>query len=347
MAATLVAAATACADVLLLRTGAIVEGRAESVGDDVVIHHGDGALRMPADSIAVIVDSRLEAYDWLRSREITATPRVGEHLRLADWAIRNQLWPQAARELLEARQLAPRHARLELLERRLAELSRPPRPVASTPKTPEPTSASEAVPAEEPVALPAEGLEHFTRRIQPLLLNGCANAGCHRGEPGDAFPLDPSSLYGYGNTRTTDRNLKTALGALDLENPARSPLLIAARGVHAGVNPLEGHRREELLERLARWAERVAAANRETPPPSNEADEAVAEASVATAAVVDETPAGESAAEASATIEPPEPRAPQRGVNLTRVEPRDEFDPEIFNRRFRRPEDDAPSPGVE
>ena len=333
------------AEVLLLSNGSLVEGRVEPAADELIVHQGDGAVRLRTAAVAATVRSRTEAYEWLRTRELGSHPEVGDHLRLADWAMRHQMWPQAARELLEAKQLSPNHPRLRLLQRRLAELSRlPEAPVAKPaviPVAAHEETAPQAATREATPDLPAEGLEYFTRRIQPVLLNGCATAGCHRGQEGDPFPLDRSLLHGYGNAAATDRNLRTALGAIDLAQPDASSLLAAARGPHAGVTPLGGLRRDELLNRLARWATSVAVANGWDVEAEQAIDgEAAAEADVV--AEASEPPAEDSPGEETATLF--EPRPLRRGVQLTQVGPRDEFDPAIFNERHRRPEDDDPAP---
>lgn len=334
------------ADCVLLHNGSLLEGEIAWGGESLTLNQPGGAIRLRKADIRHTGDSALSIYELLRS-ETTADGATAEtHLALADWALANALWPQAARELLDARVLDPRSRRLELLEKRLDELTRP-QPAAIPAGRPSGVVAGEPEEAKDSIArelprIPAGSLEHFTRRIQPIVLNGCGAAGCHRGGEGDPFPLDVGLLHGRGTARATRHNLETVLAAIDIGSPSRSPLISAARGPHAGETPIIGPRRAELLARLEAWVRGVGVLNAEeiTPPPVS--------LDVTPIAAVQPQPIPEPPAPIvdpavqPATFEALPSTPPRRGVQLTRLEPRDEFDPAIFNERFRRPEDDLP-----
>jgi hypothetical protein len=250
------------------------------------------------------------------------------------------------------------------LERRLDEALRIEALAAATRRQPNPPLLSPAEASASPAldaALPAGALEQFTRRIQPVLLNGCAMSGCHGADPVGGFALDIAPLRGYGDLRSTQRNLQLTLELIDLSKPAESKLLTMARGPHAGVTPISGQRREDILQRLAGWIDDIAAYNA---PPTAEAvavaaplanaapQSAVqslsrpaepmpppAEAPLDVSEETDAEPDWE-AIVAAAHAKPAEVR---RGVELQRVGPRDEFDPAVFNSRYRRPQDDSPA----
>lgn len=341
-------------EVVLLQNGSLFEGVVERSADGVLVQ-GEGSLvRLRPADVAYVGESAAHAYEWRRGQAERTGSDAPAHLALADWAIKNRLWPQAARELLEARALDPASRRLALLERRLDELTRPvaPTPRGSAPVAPRSVAAD--VRPDEPLGprgapLREADLEVFTRRIQPMLLNSCATAGCHGVEGVGVFALDLAPLRGYGDARSTERNLAATLAALDPAAPDSSPLLRAAVGPHAGVTPLRGARRDEMLARLAAWVESVTSAQAETAP-SEVADHAADDAAVAVAPT---TPHEDPLAATSgdAAVPPEEEGAAdmlfeggrvRRGVALRRVAPRDEFDPEVFNTRHRRPQDDLP-----
>lgn len=337
-------AGTAGGEVVLLHNGSLLNGDVRRTAEEILIENDGSTIRLRPAEVAHVADSALAAYEWRRSG---ASDGLAERLGLAEWAIRNRLFPQAARELLNARQIAPRSRRLALLERRLDELMRQPAPtVASISEPTEPVAIVAevtATPAEEPLPnLPPGSLEQFTRRIQPLLVNSCGTSGCHGGGKTDVFPLDPSWRHGYGDARSTQQNLRTTLAAIDFGSPAASVLLAAAEGPHAGVMPITGSRRDEMLDRLSAWATRVAMMNAEelAPPPMARAIVAAPAADVVRA--IDP---GRHIDYGVVTASFEAPATPKRGLQSVRVGPRDAFDPEIFNRKHRRPQDDLPADG--
>ena len=324
----------------MLANGALLEGSVERTPDEVVVRQDGGEVRLRPGRVVHVAATPVAIYEHLRAQ--FGTDAEG-HLQLADWAIDNRLWPQAALELLEARQLDPRSRRLELLERRLDVLSQPPPSTSpvTEPEAPAVPDAAEESPEGPLPRMPDDALKQFTRKIQPVLLNGCVE--CHRGEAGDRFPLDPAWLQGHGNADSTQANLRTALAAIDLGSPTQSPLLAAARGPHAGTSPFAGARQEDLLSRLEDWVVSIARLNAVELPPAPPNPQAYAAMPMAPAASAPSSPS--EVEQASYQIEGYEPlvsKPIQRGVRLRRVEPRDEFDPAIFNERFRRPEDDLP-----
>lgn len=344
------------ADVVLLQNGSLLEGAVQRLPDEVVLKQPGGVIRLRASEVAQVATDAVSVYEWLRKTRIGPRGSSEEHLALAGWAIDNRLWPQAARELLDARQANPSSRRLAVLELRFDELTR------ARPGPPEPRRDSAVVvasyeaPVEAPIKDPVESpeaalprmpegtVEFFTRRIQPMLRHGCAAAGCHRGGEADRFPLDPSWLRGHADSRSTDRNLRATLAEIDMGSPANSRLLQAAAGPHHGATPVSGPRREEVLAKLSAWVHAVASLNPVDlpPPPASSGAEMIAPVQVASHEEPLAEPQGSFRRDtrvAQATFQP----APLvRGGQVRHVGPRDEFDPAIFNERFRRPEDDLP-----
>lgn len=364
MTALLVASA-APAEVVLLHNGAVFEGAVERTPDAVVVEGEGSYFRLRAAEVAIVAESTVAAYEWKRGQIGKGGLTAIDHLELADWALLNRLWPQAARELLDARQLAPSSQRLALLERRLDEalrleaLGAAPKPSERPLPTPGEASPGPALGA----LLPEGALEQYTRRIQPVLLNGCATSGCHGADPAGGFAFDVAPLRGYGDVRSTQRNLQLTLKLINLSQPAESKLLKLARGPHAGVTPISGQRRDDILQRLTAWIDNIAAHNapltsdplasdgasgaaaplaaqptnrlaETTPPPGEPPLEDLAESADGSAAEPDW--------EAIVAAAHARPAEVKHGVQLERVGPRDEFDPAVFNARYRRPQDDQP-----
>ena len=337
----------ALADVVLLRNGSIIVGEPHATADRVRVVQNDGELTLRSQEVATIVPTLPEAYDWLRAQQATGARSAEESLDLAEWCLRNDLMKEASRELLEAQMIAPHSERLRLLQRRLLMLdeeSTTPAESSATFSQPTPMAASEhANGTAGSLQLPPDGLQHFSRRIQPLLVNNCTGGGCHTSQDSGAFALDRTLLYGYADARSTRSNLEAVLSAIDVTDPSASALLAAVQGAHHGAEPLRGPRRDELLGRLEQWVTLVALSNgwQEAKPQASPIDATAGHGAVAQAAYEEPVEVAETPIEA-----PPAPVI-QRGGLLRAVEPRDEFDPEIFNRRHRRPEDDLPETDVQ
>ena len=333
-------AASAAEQLVLLRNGSVIRGEvSHEVGRLVVASRG-GQLRFDQRDVAAVGDSLLSLYEW-RREQLAGAVSAQDHLDLADWAMRQSLWPQAARELLDARALVPDSPRLALLERRLNWMSapKPDRTVVQATYEAE-TPAAEAKPQRPSEAVDHPGLtvrqselELFSRRVQPILVNNCTNAGCHAVGGEQDFQLSRDLLYGHATAESTGRNLRGVLSAIDEEEPQASALLAALRGQHAGVMPLSGPRADEWRSLVADWVVAVARSNLPELP-SEPADPVVDR-------IAQEGPTQlEEPRELDETLFAPKPL--KRGAQLSHWEPRDEFDPEIFNRQHRRAEDDLP-----
>jgi hypothetical protein len=199
-------------------------------------------------------------------------------------------------------------------------------------------------------SLPGPVVERFTRKIQPILVNNCTTSGCHQRGGAQQFQLDRALLHGLANRRSTMRNLTAALTLVDGEQPQLSPLLIVPRQTHGGMSaPIFGPRQAELFHHLFDWVSLVTrseptqplplAANmpsgeitlaNNTEPISGSKNGASPESDFLTSQDVQQ--------QFSLRAKP----LVRFGARLEAWRPKDEFDPEIFNRQQRvQPEVDA------
>lgn len=246
--------------VVVLRNGNVLHGEVYSLGDQYRVVTKVSEIRLWVREVERIAPTLTEAYEAKRLEVRPGSPE--DHLRLAAWAIRQEMWPQAAREINDARTLAPQHPALPGFDVRLIMASR----AAQRRDQPAPPEQSVAEVAERAGAaelaeltamagsLPAGTVEEFTRTIQPILVHNCSTAGCHHTSDSRSLRFNRDLLHGMANQRSTLRNLMATLQAIDRENIERSELLVVPASAHGGLSTpvFTGHRRQ-LHDRLVQW----------------------------------------------------------------------------------------------
>lgn len=263
------------AQAVLLRNGNVLTGDVSATDDGYEVATEGAVLHVRRSQVAAVAASLVEAYE--RKRSEIRSPTAATHLQLAQWCIRYQLWPQAAREIVDARGLDPRHPSLPLIERQLAlgaeraegrrvegskSQEQTPTLRHSDPSTRDPQPSAIITPD-----IPDVALEVFARRVQPVLVNNCTAGGCH-GEGGPSeFQLSRALLYDESTRDSTMGNLAATLAQVDRQQPGRSPLLRMSLEPHGGLRepPFPPHRRE-LHTLLVQWVELVSARQKTASP---------------------------------------------------------------------------------
>ncbi|MCA9240452.1 MAG: hypothetical protein KDA37_09640 [Planctomycetales bacterium] len=309
-------AASACAapdSWLLLQNGNVMHGRASHEGGRVRLRNEGSEVWLEESEVAAIASSLPSLYQWRRGH--LRSPTVGHHLTLAAWCAEQQLYAEASRELLDARTLSPGDPRITAMERQIMQLAFPPEPRAAE-SAPRPRQRRAALSQQELDELPPGALEEFTRHIQPLLVNNCTTSGCHLpGTPG-RFHLNRDLLHGLANRDSTLANLASVSAAIEFEQPAQSVLLRAIQQSHAGrEGPAFSGRQAELGKRLEEWV--LAMADHQ--PASDTATHPAAGHRGSFARLREQL-------ERDQLLSNNKPTRSPQGF-------RDEFDPEIFNRR--------------
>jgi hypothetical protein len=102
--------------------------------------------------------------------------------------------------------------------------------------------------------LPSTAVEDFTGTLQPMIVHGCATAGCHAAGNDTAFTLLRLPQGKAASRRLTQRNLYNTAQLVDFNRPADSRLLKVASQPHgplaAGVF---GDRRSPKYQQLVAW----------------------------------------------------------------------------------------------
>jgi hypothetical protein len=331
--------------VLVLQDGGVLTGRITREDGRFLLKRDGTEVQIAAANVMLTATSLDDAYQQQARRFERPSPE--NHLQLAEWCLRHDLLDHAKNELAAAQKMDARSGKLLLLERRLALASER----REKPATTDGVGETRGAPV-QPTALqskisdlPAGAVEQFTRRVQPILVNNCTAAGCHQAGGTNAFQLDRAILRGLANRRATIRNLEATLTLVDRQRPQRSPLLTVPRRKHGGMkSAIFGPRQEAAFRHLVDWVSLVAEST------SSYESEATAENVDFVAAQTthgsrlsspvmrvdlhdDESEAGSANdGNLANTAKPPAERL-RYGARLQRWQPRDPFDPEIFNRQ--------------
>ncbi len=316
--------------VLILENGRTLEGDIDREGDQYRVRRSVGETWVSGDKALRLCENLEEAYEYLRKQANLRDP--DERVRLARWCQQHGLRAQALTEITAAVELQPKNSELrrwrQNLQRAVADANDSHR---TLPDGSEVNGTSDSVPS---VDLTAETVSHFITKVQPILMNTCAN--CHASGHGGAFKLIRAYDSGLGSRRVSQQNLAAVVGQINKnDNWQASPLLIKAVSVHGetGQPPLKS-RKTKAFQTMEEWVRQVIEDNPQLREHSavstsltpftdstkhlTEANPARLEFAVTTATSLPSTKPAESAQSA------------QPSASLT---PKDPFDPQIFNRQ--------------
>ena len=304
--------------VLLLDNQQVLTGEIERVGEQYRVRRDGGETFVPVTRAQFVCSDLSAAYEHLRGK--VAANDVDARLRLARWCDVNGLRREAAAEAKLAADLAPGRAIVQATYRQLQRKADAPVVSAAPALLP----ASILSGPTEPADCSPDAYKRFATKVQPVLMNTCA--ACHAGTYGGKFRLERAYADGARTRPATQRNLASALAAIDRSKPASSALLNQALTPHGGapLPPLRD-RGAPAFKQLEEWVRMIV----------SDATEVTAIPAVA-AAVAPATGAPDSTSQFGAEGE------------KKNAGPADPFDPEIFNRQHHpapRPTD-APSPGT-
>lgn len=338
------AAGAADEQVVVLQSGGVLRGTVSVSGERYVVTGAHSVVDVASSQVLLVAASLEDAYR--QQRQSFTRDSADAHLALAEWCLRYHLLDAAAQELADAARLDPRDPRIALVKQRLAvaqETKSPPTGPVTRMTQAEP-SGHEDLRELDSLAkdLPPGALERFTRKVQPLLVNSCTTSGCHQRGGQQQFQLDRAVLYGLSNRRTTLRNLEATLKLVNDAAPQESELLKIPRRTHGGLDhAIFGPRQSAQVTQLMDWVALVTETSVPVEPSAAPAGTEVAAAAPVKPVglhgkptrIVDHNVAP---AKFDAPVDSLLPQEPVKfGAQLKRWQPKDEFDPEIFNRSQR------------
>ena len=357
--------------VVVLRNGEVFTGQVSQIGAVYVVAVPYGEMRFHASEVEYRCATLQEAHQ--RKLAAIAPDDLDERLRLAQWCVKQRLFAEAVQELDAVAARQPNHPSLRVLRQRLELMRQPP-----LPRKP---AAAAALPRSNSAELdrlvrnlPVGAMETFAQRVQPLLVNQCATAGCHGPASTAKFQLIRVSNPQASSRRATQQNLLAALAMVDRQNPAASPLLTKPAQPHGSIpSPLLPDPMSPQYRNLVDWVQ-LATCRPEAPHDERTSNPVTAAASIAihgqapghvqravagdplpstiTLEGQEPGPGGRHSAAhrpratlrgaRPASLPAPTTRTPSRrmetdGAPTPPSPPADPFDPEAFNRRFASP----------
>ena len=240
-------------EMLVLRNGEILVGRITHKAKTYVVDLPNGRIRLKEADVDLVCRSLEDGYK--RKRRAIQIGNIHDHLKLAQWCLRHDLWGPAAAELADATTAAPKHPMIGVLRRRLEMAMEPPllSPPQKTPaRGPSNNDLDQMV-----RSMPSGVVEEFTQSVQPVLMNQCASCHGQNSETGMRLLRGPAGKP--PSRRFTQRNLYSVLQYIDRENPLASRFLIAPNGPHGTAqHAIFSMRQASQFQRMIVWTNRVA-----------------------------------------------------------------------------------------
>jgi hypothetical protein len=221
--------------VLVLKNERTVEGEIEYIAGRYRVRRPVGEMWVEAAGVLRLCANQGEAYACLHGLALAKPEDADRRLRLAEWCLDRGMTAEARAELEEGLKLNKAHPDGRRL---VARLQARPGTGAASQATQPPTLP--APPQAPDLELTSEALNLFGTRVQPILMNTCAN--CHNDAQGTAFRLIPTSEIGVGNRTTLHRNVAAVLAYVNPAQPLSSPFLTKAASVHWWKQTPEGLR---------------------------------------------------------------------------------------------------------
>jgi hypothetical protein len=239
--------------VLILDNDRTLHGDIERGQGGYLIRRDMGELWLPASQVKCLCADWDEALQRMRSQFNPHDP--DERLKLARWCEQNGLYAGAIAEIKQALIMRPKHVPtlkyLQHVEHAARVAERPPAPAQPA------TKENALAPS---LDLNAESLSLFVTKVQPILMNTCAQ--CHANGQGGEFKLMRTGGIGASWHRATQFNMAAVVQQLNLNNAPISPLLIKAVSAHGtAAKPPIASRSAAPYQTMKQWAEMTIASN--------------------------------------------------------------------------------------
>lgn len=236
--------------VVVMSTGRVVQGTITETPGGYHISTPNGNFTVTYNDVVCTAASVRDAHQKLQ--KLFTPPSASGHVILCRWCIENRLYDLAMDEVQAALHLEPARAEARNLLWQLETLLNP-QPEQS-PDNVLTWDSMLAPPVNAPGGLTRDTTQEFVRRVQPLVLNTCANARCHGNSQSD-FPLQFVRSSGVGGQSITTENIESVFKFVDIDNPRESRLFTALQDpeIPQHRTVFTGPRGRDHLETIAAW----------------------------------------------------------------------------------------------
>ncbi len=318
---------------LVTNTGKVIRGKITVLKNGYAVEVPGGATVSYPFSV-IICEARTLREAYRKQREAMTRPTADQHVRLAQWAFKQNLYAEAEREIHSALNLQPNNQQARRLLKHFDKRKvKNPRFVDQEKrKFRDKILIDQAFNKGEPLGgLSPELAQEFASKIEPLLINRCSNASCHGVSVAHEFRLQPKWNL-RGNTRhITGKNLQAVLKQIDSKRPDKSPLITKLDGQHGYRNRsvFSGPLAEKQKTILQNWTLRTGLYLQE----QQKEDE-----TSFTQLVGDEkmNQPAEGRIEQAGYSEPQKTSTSTALEKVRKEQAYDPFDPDIFNRKMHR-----------
>ena len=246
---------------LLLHNGKIVKGMIRQTATGYTVNVTGGQLVLPFDQV------RLEGADledlYRQQRDTLPEHTAAAHIELARWCLTNGFPDHATKELRHALKLeSDSTVAKNMLERINDQLLATKDVPAVAQRNGQFSMLGDAKPGIPPGTLgrlPREAAADYVSKVQPLLVNRCATAGCHGPGSGNSFELIRTKLGNAPPKSHSERNLTAVLEQVDRERPLSSPLLTKLRSEIKPISgrPSHGGLSQDQMQTLRTWIKSI------------------------------------------------------------------------------------------
>jgi len=324
---------------VVLRNGEVIEGKITRDEGIYIVDIPNGRIRIKQADVDLVCGNLEEGYR--RKRAAIHVGDVHDHLDLAQWCMRHNLFGLATVELADATAADPKHPMIAALQHRLKMAMEPPPSDVKMKKLLSPGPSNDEL--DRMIrGMPRGVVETFTQSVQPMLLNNCATAGCHGPQSETGLRLWHIAAGRPSSRRTTQRNLYSVLQFINRENPSASKLLTAATKPHGTAqHAIFSEHQAVQYQRMLDWASLVVRPEAAEQPESvarRSAPEVVEPpAEAAPGRLPQEAGKGRLLTASARRRTPRDAGAPGKADKAAPAsfdQPADPFDPEGFNRRY-------------
>lgn len=253
---------------ILLRNGNVMRGELERLGHLVVVRrNGEEQLKLQASQVVCTGDSLEELHRHrVSKRSAYDIKGILDDVR---WCLRHGMHAEVEQLLQQALMLDPTHPEAARLRRQWQVLHQPANAETVSrvriSQDPEPQQRKASEEAEEAIdrelqslGMPESALAQFSRQVQPLLINRCGNAGCHRAPRDSGWELAHWGSHVRPPGRMTKQNLLATFRQVDRNDPGQSDLIRYALSPHGGRRAAPVRDADDpVFSALRQWVETI------------------------------------------------------------------------------------------